>query len=233
MKIKHYILLTFIVAAFGCKKDNYSAPTITLNGRLTYQGEAVNVEDNKVPFQLYQPGFGKTAPISGTFAQDGSYSTLLFAGNYKFTIQANQGPFRWKEVSAGKRDTVAINLTGNQTVDVEVQPFYMVRNAQLTYAGGNVNAVFNIEKVITDANARDIERVSLYINKTQYVSVADNTGATDLAGSSITSLNNIAMNVAVDASKLSPGQNYVFARVGIKIAGVEDMIFSPLVKLSL
>jgi hypothetical protein len=29
-----------------------------------------------------------------------------------------------------------------------------------------------------------------------------------------------------------PTQNYVFARVGIKIAGVEDRIFSPVQKLT-
>jgi hypothetical protein len=30
-----------------------------------------------------------------------------------------------------------------------------------------------------------------------------------------------------------PTQNYVYARVGVKIAGVEDMIFSPVVKVTL
>jgi hypothetical protein len=72
--------------------------------------------------------------------------------------------------------------------------------------------------------------VSLYINKTQFVSGGDQIAGTDLAGSAITSLNNISMSVNVPG--ISPTQNYVFARVGIKIAGVEDMIFSPVVKVT-
>jgi hypothetical protein len=231
MKIKfHYIIIVFLLATTGCKKDNYDAPSLKLTGKLVYKGDAIGVEYNQVPFELYQPGFGKVGPISQTFGQDGTYSSLLFKGNYKFTIPPNQGPFLWKELSSGKRDSIAVALNGDQTLDIEVTPFYMIRDAKLTVANGKVTANFNIEKVITDANAKNIDRVSLYINKTQFVSGGDNIALTDLAGSAIPSLNNITMNVSIPG--ISPTQNYVFARVGIKIADVEDMIFSPLVKLS-
>ncbi|RFZ92731.1 DUF3823 domain-containing protein [Mucilaginibacter conchicola] len=240
IKFQYLILMLALFAAYGCKKDNYDAPTLTLKGRLVYNGEAVNVEYNKVPFELYQPGFGKTGPINGTFAQDGTYSTLLFAGDYKFTIPANQGPFRWKELGPSKRDTLAVKVGANQTLDIDVIPYYMVRNATFTPASGKLTAKFNIEKVITDANAKNIETVFLYINKTQFVSNADNMNISSdpnvpepaiVAGSSITDLNNVT--IIDDLPSITPTQNYVFARVGIKIAGVEDMIFSPLVKVSL
>jgi hypothetical protein len=32
---------------------------------------------------------------------------------------------------------------------------------------------------------------------------------------------------------ITPTQNYVFARIGLKVTGVEDMIFSPVVKINL
>lgn len=232
MKIKlRFILLVFIAAISSCKKDNYDAPSSTLNGRLVYKGDPIGVEYNQVPFQLYQPGFGKIGPISGTFDQDGTYSTLLFNGNYKFTIPPGQGPFRWKENANNQRDTVAITLSGSQVMNVEVTPYYMVRSPQITAASSKVTATFNIEKVVTDANAKGIDRVTLYINKTQFVSGADNIAATDLAGaSSLTSLNNLALSVNIPT--ISPIQNYVFARIGIKISGVEDMIFSPVQKLT-
>jgi hypothetical protein len=231
MKIKiHYIILLALFAAAGCKKDNYDAPSVTLAGRLVYNGEAINVEYNRVPFELYQAGFGKTGPIRGTFDQEGTYSTLLFNGNYKFTIPANQGPFIWKELSAGKRDSIAINLSGTQTLDIEVTPYYMIRNAVITAANAKVNATFSIEKIVTDLNAKDIERVVLFINKTQFVSSADQIGATELAGSALLSLSNITMSA--DIPSILPTQNYAFARVGIKIEGVEDMIFTPVTKVT-
>ncbi|RYE20728.1 MAG: DUF3823 domain-containing protein [Sphingobacteriaceae bacterium] len=231
MKLRlKYLLLILIAAAYSCKKDNYKAPSSTLNGRLVYKGDAVGVEYNQIPFQLYQPGFGKIGPISGTFDQDGTYSTLLFNGNYKFTIPPGQGPFRWKENAKNQRDTVSVTLSGSQVMDIEVMPYYMVRNPQITAAGGKVNAAFNIEKVITDANAKGIDRVTLYINKTQFVSGADNIGAIDISGSAITSFNNLTASVSIPA--ISPTQNYVFARIGIKISGVEDMIFSPVQKIT-
>jgi hypothetical protein len=72
--------------------------------------------------------------------------------------------------------------------------------------------------------------VSLYINKTQFVSGGDNIAATDLGGGAITDPNSISLNVTIPA--ITPTQNYVFARIGVKIAGVEDMIFSPVQKIT-
>ncbi|MGY4536142.1 hypothetical protein ACVW0P_000536 [Mucilaginibacter sp. UYNi724] len=241
MKIKfHYIILLLsLFTAYGCKKDNYAAPSVSLKGHLVYNGEPVNVEYNRVPFELYQPGFGKTGPISGAFGQDGSYSTLLFAGDYKFTIPANQGPFRWKELSAGKRDTLAVKVSGNQTLDIDVTPYYMVRNTVFNAAGGKLTANFKVEKVITDGNAKNIENVTLYINKTQFVSGVDNINIeidpnkpepAIVNGSAIVDPNNIS--IVDDIPTISPTQNYIFVRVAIKIEGVEDRIFSPLVKVT-
>jgi hypothetical protein len=87
--------------------------------------------------------------------------------------------------------------------------------------------------VVTGADAKDIEHVDLYINKTAFVSGAGNynVASASMAGADITDPANVALSVTVPA--LSPAQSYVYARVGLKIAGVEDMIFSPVVKLDL
>jgi hypothetical protein len=235
IKFNYLILLAIVIAAVSCKKDNYKAPGSTLSGRLTYNGDSVGVEYNQVPFQLYQPGYKLTTPIGGTFNDDGTYSVVTFDGNYKFTIQANQGPFRWKELAVG-RDTVRINLAGDQTVNIEVTPYYMVRQLKTSVVGSTrvVTANFNIEKVITDpALAKNIQTVSLFINKTTHVSNAagESVAKTDIAGGTLpTNLNNITVTATMPA--FVPTQNYVFARIGVRISGVEDWYYSPVRKLT-
>jgi hypothetical protein len=226
-----YILILTISASFvSCKKDNYAEPGSFLTGKLMYNGDSIQLERNQVPFQLYQYGFGKVGPINGTFEQNGSYSALLFDGNYKLIIPNGQGPFLWKQNAVGDPDSLSITLNGSQTVNLEVTPYYMIRNTHISGSGGTVTATFKIDKIITDSLAKDIERVSLYINKTQFVSGGENIALKDMAGSDITDPDNVTLSVSVPA--LATTQSYVFARVGIKIANVEDMIFSPLEKVS-
>jgi hypothetical protein len=226
-----HIILILAVATTACRKDNYDPPTSKLSGRVVYKGEAIGMEYNQVKFEVYQDGFGKTGPIAEVFAPDGSYSLLLFNGDYKFIIPNGQGPFEWKQTPAGAPDTTFITVSGNQQLDIEVTPYYMIRNPQLKVSGGNVTGACKLEQIITGASARDIENVSLYINKTQFVSGADNIAVKTVNGSDITDPNNVNLSVAIPT--LTPSQNYVFARIGVKMAGVEDRIFSPLVRLDL
>lgn len=228
MKIGSYISLAFLASGLflSCKKDNYSSPSSQLSGALLYKGDTVAVEYNRVPFQLYQYGFGKVGPIDGVFAQDGSYHAVVFDGDYKFIIPLGKGPFLPRINFTGNADTLAITVKGNQKVDINVTPYYMIRNAQITGGGGKVNATCKLEKIVTDANAKNIERVTLYINRTQFVSGANNLASTSISGSAITDPNNVGLTVSVPG--FTPGQGYVFARIGVKIVGVETMIFSPL-----
>ncbi|HMH23896.1 MAG TPA: DUF3823 domain-containing protein [Puia sp.] len=248
MKIRslYIVLLAGWAGVISCKKDNYSAPSSTLSGHIVYKGEAIGVEYNQVPLELYQYGFGKVAKIgsfssipynsngvgnvSNTFAPDGGYSALLFDGSYKLVIQNDQGPFIWPTTAGGSPDSVAISMKGNQTMDLNVIPYYMIRTPVITAAGGNVSAKFKAEKIVTDpATARDIQSVSLFISKTEFPSSDVNNGRSDLNGAAIADPNNISLNVAIPANF---GQNYLFARVAIQIAGREDRILSPLQKLS-
>ncbi|QEC43215.1 DUF3823 domain-containing protein [Pseudobacter ginsenosidimutans] len=224
------LLLLSLFAVVSCKKDNYDPPSVTLQGKLVYNGEAIGVEHDKVTFELYQHGFGKTGPMGNTFKQDGSYSMLLFNGEYKLIVPNGQGPFQWKQKAQGGPDSVVINVNGNQTIDLPVTPYYMIRNPQLTAGSGKVSASFSIEKIITDATARNIENVALYINRTQFVSGTDNNGSASVNGGDITDPSSLTLSVNIPS--MNPSQNYIFARIGLKIEGLEDRIFSPLVKLS-
>lgn len=230
MKLQYIGLLALLIGAASCKKDNYKEPTTVLKGKVHYQGEAIQVEYDRVPFELYQFGFGKVGAIRQSFTQEGTYSCILFDGQYKLIIPNGQGPFKWMQTSGGAPDSLVINLKGNQTLDLEVMPYYMIRTPQFSAAAGKVNGSFKAEKIVVDASGKNIESVSLYINKTQFVSSADNIAVTTVTGANIADPNNISMQVTIPS--MTPTQNYVFARVGIKIAGVEDRIFSPIQKLT-
>lgn len=226
-KLKFIFTLLVATAIFAsCDWDNYDEPESFLKGTIVYNGEPINVSYNDVNFQLWEPGWELSYPINVVIDQDGTYSALLFNGSYKLVFPDGQGPFR--TVGA---DTLDVNLNGDQNMDIEVEPYYMIRNAQFSAAGGNVTATFQAEKIITDADARDIERVNLYVNKSQFVDFRTNIASTEIGGGDIADLNSISMSVAVP--EITPTQNYVYARVGLKVAGREDMIFSSVQRIDL
>jgi len=232
MRISFRYIGAFALVAFvaACKKDNYSEPSAILSGKVVYQGEAIQLERNQVPLLIYQYGFGKVGPIGQSFAQDGSYSQALFNGDYKIIVPNGQGPFLWKQTAAGNPDTVNVSLSGNKSLDLEVTPYYMIRTPQITGGSGMVTATFTAEKIITDANAKAIERVSLYINKDQYVSGGDKIAWKDSTGAAVT--DGVSITLSLTVPPMTPAQSYVYARIGLKIAGLEDLIYSPLQKIS-
>lgn len=233
MKIQfHYMaMLVLMTMSAACKYDNYAPPSSTLKGKIVYNGEPINVSYNDVVFELWEPGWQKNIPINVTVAQDGSYSALLFNATYKLVIPKSQGPFMSKTNAETKSDTIIVNLKGSQNMNIEVLPYYMVRNPQFSAVGNKLSASCKLEQIITGTNARSIERVSLYISKTNFVDSRTSISTKDLNGRDITDFNNISLSVNIPS--IIPAQNYVFARIGVKISGVEDMLFSPVQKIQL
>ena len=232
MNNRFYFLIPAMLFIFlaSCKKDNYEAPEADFTGRLVYKGEALNIQHGNLNFELWQPGFGNNGAIDVNVNQEGSFSAKLFSGDYKLVFSNNQGPFFWPKNARGAQDTIAVNINGNKTLDIEVMPYYMIRDAVINATAGKVNAVLKLEKIITDNNAKNVERVTLYLNKTQFVDGSNNLGLQNLTGAALTDLNNLAL--VVNIPTIVPTQNYVYARVGVKIQGVEDMIFTPVSKIT-
>ena len=232
--LKLFILLGIMTAFLAsCEKDNYDAPGSFLRGNIVYNGEPINVSYNDVTFQLWEPGWQKSSSIDVVVDQDGSYSELLFDATYKLIIPVSQGPWRNKINTETNSDTIIVNLKGSMDLDIEVEPYYLIQNTQFSASGRNITANFKAAKIITDADARDIEEVGLYVNKTQFVDFRGdyNVVNTKIGGGDITDPNSINMTVTVP--DLVPTQDYVYARVGLKISGIEDMIFSPVQRVDL
>jgi hypothetical protein len=227
----YVILIAVGVFSASCKKDNYKAPSSTFSGRLVYQGEPVNVSYNDVYFELWEPGWGKSTPINVNVSQDGAFTALLFNAGYKLVIPAAQGPFRSIKDKTTNSDTIPLTISGNLTRDIEVLPYYMIRTPKVAAAGRTLTATFGAEQIIKDVNARAIERVSLYVCKTQFVDGRNSIATRDLGGGDI--VNPATISLQVDVPALVPEQKTVFARIGLKIAGIEDMIFSPVQEIAL
>lgn len=242
MKISISILL-LTVGLTACELDNFDPPKSTFAGRLVYKGEPIliqsanvavgNNSDFPVFLELWQKAYNNRSSIRVPIKQDGSFSSLLFDGDYKLIVPNGQGPFLWKRTAANAPDSMDVAIRGSKTMDIEVMPYYMVRSPQFTVAGRKVSGSVKLEKVITDAvNGKTVERVSLYVNKSQFVDAGNSINKADLAGTAITDLNSVSLTTA-DIPPLVPSQSYVFVRIGLKITGVEDMLYTPVQKINL
>ncbi|WP_046367400.1 DUF3823 domain-containing protein [Flavihumibacter petaseus] len=238
---RYIVALSMLASIASCKKDNYDSPSSQLSGRIVYQGEALGFENYQVPFELYQPGYGGSAPIRSSFGQDGSLNALLFDGEYKLVVPNGQGPFVWPKTN-GNPDTIAISMKGGKAIDLEVTPYYMIRHQAITVSGTDIVADFGVEQIITGVDGRNIGEVALFVNKTQFVSNAgdskiirkiDNVDVVSeqkLPGGAITDPN--AIHLVVPIPELEVHQNYLFGRIGVRIDGVEDWLYGPVIKVT-
>lgn len=242
MKYAYLLAVVLVAGLTACEKDNFEPPKSEFTGRLVYKGEPIlvqsanvaagNVSDFPVFIELWQKAYNNRSSIRIPIKQDGLFSALLFDGEYKLIVPNGQGPFLWKRTANNNPDSLNVIIKGSQNLDIEVTPYYMVRNPQFSVSGRKVSGSVKLEKVITDAvNGKTVERVSLYVNKSQFVDAGNSINKADLAGSAINDLNNVALTSDVGA--LVPSQNYVYVRIGLKITGVEDMIYTPVQKVTL
>ncbi len=231
IRFQYSYFLALAVLFVSCAEDNYTEPKANLSGRVVYNGEPLGFEFNQVALQLWQPGFGKLAAINAPIDQEGNFSSILFNGDYKLVFPKGRGPFRTIVQDASKKDTVFVTVNGTQQLDISVEPYYLIKSA--TFSGGEkkVSVTAALEKIIKDVDAKEIENVTLYINQGQFVSRATNIGSKSIGGAEIANLTSI--NLTVDVPTILPTQSYVYARIGVKIKNVEDMLFSAVEKVSL
>lgn len=228
-----YILWAVPVILFtACKKDNYDAPGSVFTGTITYQGDTINVGTQQVTFELWQAGFGKLTPINVNVDQAGTFSALLFNGQYKLDFPSGQGPFMANHIDTKTGgDTLHVEVNGHTSLNIEVEPYYMIRNTAFSLSGRTITAACKLEQVITDANAKGIDDITLYISKTNFVDNNNNIASAGMAGGDIADMN--AISLQVNVPDLVPAQDYIFARIGVKISNVEDRLFSKVVKIPL
>src|SRR5690625_4803975 len=217
---------SLMVMFAACEYDNYDEPNLTFEGHIVYPGDASGVSDNDVGSELWEMGWEEQAPVNVSIDQDGSCSALRFSGEYKLIIPAGRGPFRSVTNTETQSDTLLVSLSGNTEMAIEVMPYYMIRNHNFSLSGNQVKASFSLEKILTSDEGAGIEEVSLYLSKTNFVDNRTSIAEFHIPGHEIESL--AALQLEVSVPEMSPTQDYVFARVGVRIAGVQHSLFSEI-----
>ena len=171
-------------------------------------------------------------PIRVVVNQDGTFSSSLFAADYKMILPTGVGPY------IASSDTTVVSVKNNQTMDIEVTPYYMVNNPTYTMSDSIVTATFGINKIITDARARDIQAVYLYINRLLTTDDSNNIASVKLDGSSITNMSSISMKVKMPPLSslglgISTTQTTIFARIGVQINNVNSWLYSPVQEITI
>ncbi|WP_019989750.1 DUF3823 domain-containing protein [Rudanella lutea] len=223
MKSIYFSLLAGVLLLTGCQKDNFDPPSSTITGRVIYDNQPVGVRTNGVQLELWQRGFQLFTKIPVYVSQEGTFSAVVFDGDYKLVRLRGNGP--WVDNS----DTINVQVRGGAQVDVPVQPYFVIRNQAFQKTGTNITANCTVGQVAT---GRAIERVTLYVGATQFVDINNNAGSNSLTGAALSDLTkSLAFSVAVPAAVT--GKGYCYARLGVKTVGVAEMLYSPVQKITL
>ncbi len=200
----------------GCKKDNYEAPSSVISGRIVNQGTPIGVRSDGVQLELWQPGYAFFNKLPVYVKWDGTFSVKTFDGNYKLTRLRGNGPW------ADNTDTINIELRGNATVDVPVDPYFVIKNETFARSGNTINATLNLQRINT---TKALEVVRLYIGGTTILDQVRNDAVVSKAANTITDLTQpITLSGTIPAAVAAKG--YVYVRVGVKTVGVAELLYS-------
>jgi len=202
--------------------DNYDPPRSQLTGRVVYQGEPVGVRSNGVELELWQPSYELNEKIPVHVAQDGSFSAMLFDGDYKLNLLAGNGP--WVD----SQDTIYIQVRGDTEVEVRVTPYYVIENLSVGQAGGAVQANFQVSAV---EPSRAVEHVGLYLSNTSFVDRINQAASTELSGTDIADLT-APITLSVNVPDELEESGWAYARVGVKTVGVSEMLYTSVERIT-
>jgi hypothetical protein len=220
MKKLLYIFAALVLALSACEYDNYDPPTSELTGRFVYEGEPVGVRHDVDVLQLYEPGWQNFAPMEVHVSQDGTFSSLLFDGDYKLVLIKGNGP--WVD----QPDTIDIHVRGSQTLDVAVEPFFMIRDEMMVLVNGNtLTASFNLDQIVEDS---ELEFVSLFVGKTRFV---DN--RFKMREERLGAVEDLSETITLNMDLSGVNNDFVFARIGVKAKGSPELLFTQVQKIQL
>lgn len=216
-----FSIISLLIIFSSCGKDNYDEPESTLTGKITYNGEAINVRgtDERVRLQLYQDGYDKHDPIEVFVGQEGTFSAKLFNGEYKMVTRNNNGPW------VNTRDTTLITVKGSTTIEFKVTPYFTISNAEISLSGNTMNASLTINRIVPTA---EIDRVILLLNSTTFVDDGFNVLRKDFTGDDAKTGQ---VNYTAELNEKALNAKFLFGRICVWTKGADQGIYSQVVKL--
>lgn len=219
--IYSFSIISLLILFSSCGKDNYDEPESTLTGKITYNGEAINVRgtDERVRLQLYQDGYDKHDPIEVFVGQEGTFSAKLFNGEYKMVTRNNNGPW------VNTRDTTLITVNRSTTIEFKVTPYFTISNAEISLSGNTMNASLTINRIVPTA---EIDRVILLLNSTTFVDDGFNVLRKDFTGDDAKTGQ---VNYTAELNEKALNAKFLFGRICVWTKGADQGIYSQVVKL--
>lgn len=214
-------IITFLIH-FGCDYDNYNEPSSELVGQLVYEGIPIGVRSNEIELELWQSGFELSNDIPVFVDQDGTFSAILFDGEYQLVLRESNGPW------IHNADSITVQLNGRFEIDLPVEPYYIINNELINYSDGSIEASFTINQI---NNTRNLEFAGLYIGTHTILDQINNEINTTEQGEQV--IFGDTMNINLDLSDHLAAREYLFARVGIKVDGIPELLFSQIHKIEL
>lgn len=213
------ILLTSIWSMQGCGLDNYDEPKSQLKGKVTYQGEVLQLRHGSIKFDLEQDAYELGDKIEISVAQDGTFSALVFPGEYRLVPRPGNGP--WTDDC----QAIEFSIKGSRQIEFEVIPYFMLRNTTISLSGNTLKSKCSVESIVP---GRTIEALTLFVGKTRFV---DDRGGRSVVSANFEQptegLNTISMNIKDVIEQYSS----LYARIGLKVEGIDERIYTEVVKI--
>ena len=224
--MKKNIFIPCIVALIvfvGCKKDNKEPPSFVISGNVEHNGQPISVRSGGVELELWQYGFQLRNKIPVFLNQDGTFSAKVFPGNYKLTLLRGNGP--WADLT----DSLDVEVKGTSIIKVPVDPYFIIKNVNYQRNGNSITATFNLQRVNT---TKVLEVARIYIGQTIITDQNNNLANVSKVASAITDLSQ-PVTITANIPAASASRDFVFVRVGVKTAGVAELLYSQPLELKL
>lgn len=220
-KINFLFISLLLIMIVGCGKDNFDTPNASLSGKITYNGQPIQLRGTSgaVQLQLYQDGYGLHTPIAVYVGQDGTYTARLFNGEYKLVTRDNNGPW------VNSRDTSRVTVKGNTVFDLSVTPYFTISNVNISLSGSAVNATLTVNRIVETAS---IDYVYLVVSRTQFCDEVHNVYRTDLRNQQP---GQISISGDFGSIYNATSAPTLFGRVGVKSSQTGEAIFSEVIRL--